>query len=353
VRRWALITAVGLVLASHARAQAPLPLSLDWQAPAECPREGDVRAELARITRVRPGHTLTPLVASAVVERVGQGYATRLRTERAGNRGARKLEAGDCGTLVRTVTLVLALAFGSGVELTERAGTNGARLGADTAEPAPASVESPAAESSAAEPASEAPRGPPAVGSVASEPSSTDQDAADVGEATASDLELAFVLGGGAQLGPLPAPGFGLMAGAVLARGAFALELRALAWPTLARAQSAEVSARFDGFGGAALGCGLVPQGAVTLALCAGARVAALRGRSAGASDDAAATAPWYALSAVGALSWPRAGLIRLRLEATLSISLARPYFVIEGLGQAHQIPRLAPELALLLVLVP
>lgn len=353
MRRWALITAVGLVLASHAqvRAQAPLPLALDWKAPAECPREADVRAELARITRVRPGHTLTPLVASAEVERVGQGYATLLRTERAGNRGERKLEALDCGTLVRTVTLVLALAFGSGVELTEHAGTDGERLGADPAARAP--VASRAADASAAEPTAETAQTPATASSVASEPSNPDQDASEAGSAASADLELAFVLGGGAQLGPLPAPGLGLIAGAALVRGAFALELRALAWPTLARAQSADVSARFDGFGGAALGCGLLPQGPITLALCAGARAAALRGRSSGASDDAAATAPWYALSAAGALSWPRAGLLRMRLEATLSVSLARPYFVIEGLGRAHQIPRLAPELALLLVLAP
>ena len=118
---------LALTLRAHGQeqvaAQSQLPLELDWDAPAECPSSAEVRAEVERIARVGPGYTLTPLVASARVERKAGHYGVELKTEHEGQRGQRGLSAADCRTLVRTVTLVLALAFGEGVEVEEGMGS--------------------------------------------------------------------------------------------------------------------------------------------------------------------------------------------------------------------------------------
>jgi hypothetical protein len=108
---------LGMLQAGPARAQSGLPLELSWQAPAECPSADDVHAELARIAHARPGHVLEPLRADGRVRRDHRRYVLEVHTEHQGQAGERRVEAKDCRTLVRTLTLILALTFGAGVEL--------------------------------------------------------------------------------------------------------------------------------------------------------------------------------------------------------------------------------------------
>lgn len=100
------------------RAQTALPLELTWRAPAPCPQTAELQAELARIARVQPGFALTPLSAHGEVEEHAGHYRVRLQTVYEGETGERLLEADDCHTLTRSVTLVIALAFGPSVEVT-------------------------------------------------------------------------------------------------------------------------------------------------------------------------------------------------------------------------------------------
>src|SRR6202008_3442743 len=95
------LVAAGL-LPARGHAEATLPLELEWQAPPGCAQAADVRAELERIARVRPGFELTRLRARGEVARSGAGYAARLYTERDGSEGERRLQASDCTTLVRS-----------------------------------------------------------------------------------------------------------------------------------------------------------------------------------------------------------------------------------------------------------
>src|SRR5512139_886504 len=97
---------------SAAAQPAALPLELSWQAPSECPTASDVHAELARIASAAPGEDLQPLKADVAVAHSGARYTAQLRTEHEGLVGERTLQAEDCATLARSVTLVLALAFG-------------------------------------------------------------------------------------------------------------------------------------------------------------------------------------------------------------------------------------------------
>jgi hypothetical protein len=344
-----------LVAVMHAHAQAPLPLELRWQAPSECPSSADLRAELERIARVRPGFGLTLLMAQAEVEHHGAQYTTTLYTEQAGQKGERRLEALDCKTLARTVTLVLALAFGAGVELAQ-----GEVAPKQTAASAPVSAES----ASAPRPTQSA--GPPPPQSdtpqvAAAKTPSTDHTRADRKTVADDDhdrgvrngaLSLAVLAGGGAQFGLMPAA-LSASAGAELTAGAFSIELRASAWPGASEGVATKLRARFDGLAGALQGCRQVPLADLTLALCGRAWAAALRGRSSGASSDGSATAPWYALASAISLTWPAGRFLRLRIEAALAASLDRPRFIIQGFGQVHRIPLLVPDLGAFLIVAP
>src|SRR5204862_4188530 len=104
-------------LASIAQAEDALPLELDWDAPPGCASANEIRSELDHIARVRPGRTVARLAARGRIEKTGSSYRLSLHTEQNGVTGERTLVASDCRTLEREVTLVLALAFGEGVEL--------------------------------------------------------------------------------------------------------------------------------------------------------------------------------------------------------------------------------------------
>jgi hypothetical protein len=316
----------------RARAQERLPLELQWQAPPECPDADAVRTDLQRSARVQPGFELTPLRAHATVEQRGAIYATTLYTEHAGETGERALQAADCAELTRAVTLVLALAFGAGVEVKEPP----AAATRNEATPAPTAPAVPA-------PTPKADQSQPSTTAPITDRSTTDERA----------WRWSALAGGGAQLGLLPAAAFTASAGAEVAFASLSIGLRAIAWPAVNDAVTPQIDARFDGLGGALQGCGRLPLSSLVLAACAEARAAALRGRSSGATHDASAVAPWYAIAAAAAITWPRTGALSLRLQAALAASLNRPRFVITNLQQAHRVPELAPDFTAFVILTP
>jgi hypothetical protein len=101
-------------LASPARA---LPLELTWSAPPGCPDEAAVRAELARALVVRESVVLQTLHARGEVRRDGARFVLVLDTRLGGVSGSRRVYARECRDLARAATLVLALAYGGGVEV--------------------------------------------------------------------------------------------------------------------------------------------------------------------------------------------------------------------------------------------
>jgi hypothetical protein len=269
------------------------------------------------------------LRARAEVRRHAGNYALTLETEHAGQRGSRQLAAADCATLVRSATLVLALAFGPGVELQSEQ----PELPPPTppAPPAPPATKPPA---------------PPAP--AASEEPAADP-AADSGGKAAATWQI--WLAGGAQFALLPAPAFSGSLGVELQLARVSFGLRALLLPGVSEELELEqrtLEAHFAAVGAAARGCGQLPLGPFELGACAALQLAAIRAQSDGAEDVSAgsSTAPWYALSAGIALSWPRSAALRLRLEAELACSLNRPAFAVEELGEAYRVPRWAPLVA-------
>jgi hypothetical protein len=348
VRRAAWTIGLCWLLAAAASAQqsASLPLELRWQAPPECGSEADVRAQLERIAHALPGYALAPLRAEARVDRQERLYALDLSTEHEGERGERKLEASDCPTLVRSMTLVLALAFGKGVELAQGA------EGEATQSRAPAdhaTSTTPAAASDLSTAATNA-------ASPAGTTRAAGNDAAVV-DAVASDSssapQLSLLLGCGARFAWLPSVAFGASFGAELAGDAWSLALRPSLWASADTEVAEQLSARFDGYGAALQGCGHGPVAFLELALCGTSTAAVLLGSSQGAFEDETAHAPWLGLGVLASATAPLLFAISVRLEAELAASLARPRFVIAGYGPVHHVPLLTGQVGLAFVLTP
>lgn len=333
------LTALWLVCARAMAEERPaLPLELTWQAPGVCPTASDVHAELARIASAAPGEDLRPLRAEVAVTETGGRFAARLRTEHEGLGGERTLQADDCATLTRSVTLVLALAFGRSVELRSDP-TAGSDAPANT-EPAATPAATPGPKPEASEPEPVAPEEKADAGATG-EPE----------DAASSSVRLGFLLGGGGQLTLLPAIAPSFSAGARVELASLALELRASGSPGVSQSLDTGTSARavFDALAATALACTQL-----SLAdLCAGGRAAAIRSRARGLFESGERTAPWYALAVAAGLTWPKHGAVRLSLEALLALSMTRPRFEVTGLGAAHRVPLLAPELSLFLRLWP
>ena len=332
-----------LLCAATAVSAQPLPLELEWNAPPECPTAAAVRAELERIARARPGEQLTPLSARAEVTKAGGAYGVVLHTEHDGQRGERRLQARDCETLVRTVTLVLALAYGAGVEVSGAEAGAGVSAGAGVGEGVGAGAGAGARSESDTKSESD-------TASDAESESESDTES-DSPSPSFGPTAWKLLLGAGAQLGGLPVTALAASAGAELSGTAWSLSLRLTAWPGVSTAVVGDIDARFDGLGAALQGCRLAQAASLELALCAGARAAALRGRAQNSAEDGSATAPWYALSAGVALSWPRDRDLHVRIEANIAPSLDRPEFAIENVGPVHRVPALSGDLGAALVL--
>jgi len=318
---------------SSGRARATttdLPVALEWQAPPECYSADTIRAELARITRVRPGRTPAKLNVRGRIELEAGEYRLSLTVERNGDVLERHLASGECRALGREVTLVVALAFGEGVELVEdESGTEpkGDPTQAQNPQPEPPKQESTAAAASA-------------------------QSAANGKQDDAAEGRRAAVFaGGGVLLRALPSVAGELFVGAELGwrRAWLAPELDIL--PGVHQPLERGVDARFDGLGGGLSLCLGQPVGTVLLAACATPGVMAVRGRSSGATESGSAVAPWYTAGIGISGTWPARGLIGVRLGAALLVSLNQPRFVVEGLGVAHEIPRLVPSFTSSIVL--
>lgn len=305
---------------------AELPLDLDWRAPDECYSTEMVRAELNRIAHPRPGRVPEKLSARGRIEQRGEVYHLTLVTERNGATGERSLSSSDCRALGREVTLVLALAFGEGVELVPD----------DEAATAPAPAPPP---KRAAVPPRQRKAAPP--------PKPDNQ------RGEASNFRGAVFLGGGVLLRALPSAALQGVLGAQLGTTQLWLEPRLSLVPRVEDHLERNVGARYDGLGGALGACAGTALGPTLWSGCGLFSATALRGRSSGAPEDDSAIAPWYSAGPLAAVTWPEPSTLALRLDGALLTSLNRPEFTVGGLGEAHTVPRFVASAALGLVFRP
>jgi hypothetical protein len=303
----------------------PLPLELSWDAPADCPSYIEVVDELERITRVRPGRVLTSIKAQAKIERTNDGrYRLRLRTQREDQKGDTELDASTCLPLKRGVTLVLALAFGDGVEVVD-----------EKAPPAPLPANG-----------HDAPVSPRP--SFALEPP---DGAARASERDAvsgrAPLRWSPWLAATAASGLLGNLSIGNRIGLALGQTHWEAMTQLTFWPPVSAARVQGIDASFFAIIGTAGVCGRAPFGAWSIAACAAFEVGAIRGRSLGAFRDSSATAPWYAADPSVVITAPIYGPVKLRAEGSLSIAIDPPRFAIESLGDVYAVSRYVPAASL------
>lgn len=333
------VTFAFVVLALDAHAEDALPLELAWEAPPECASAEQIRSELDRIARVRPGRTVAHLTAQGRIEKTDNAYRLSLRTEQNGEAGERTLVAGDCRTLEREVTLVLALAFGEGVEIVsekESEASPNAETQATADEPSkPAPPEKSTPQPSSAPTAS-----------VTAVPRDTTRSS------TSEPLRAAVLAGGGVLFGTLPSPAGFVTTGATLGTRRVWLDARALWIPRVEQSLTHGVSARYEGLGGALSGCAVLPFAAMVSA-CLSLEASALAARSSGATESVRAVAPLFSVAPAVSWQWPSRGAWSLRLEAALHVALNEPRFVVEGLGEAYRVPLLSPSLDAVVVFSP
>ncbi len=311
VVRWLRLgCALGLSVALYGhRARAePLPLELDWRAPRECPTGADVRVELERIAHVNADREPTPLLAHARVQRLQNGYFLELSTLKDGQVGKKKLSARSCAALEEAAALVLALAFGEGVEVSDDSGP----------------TESPAARAQP-EPV---PGANPARGVLHAQ-----------GSAARERLHFLPWIAAVANFGMLASHAQGARAGLGVFGRNLGLELRGSLYLPTDVPKVNGVGAELDAVSGALAGCVRTDPHAVRLSGCAGLELSAIHAASEGATSDRDNTAPHWSLVPSLALTVPVLPPLALRVEADFEIALDRPKFYVSQLGALHQIP--------------
>jgi hypothetical protein len=164
-------------------------------------------------------------------------------------------------------------------------------------------------------------------------------------------MRLAFVLGGGLLAGALPATAWVGVAGVELGVRRFWIAPRVSWLPRAKDAITGQLDARYEGLGGEVVACAAAPFASWLGVACLGAGATALWGRSSGATESSLAVAPWYTGNASLSIGWPRDSVVSARLEANLRVSFEEPRFVVVGFGEVHRVSRLAPGLALIVVL--
>src|SRR5450432_277970 len=322
------VAAFGLVARAHAQG---LPLDLTWQAPSECPSAERIRHELERITRPRPGRQLTPLVARALITRSGTGYHLTLETERSGALSKAQLDNPTCEPLSRAATLVLALAYGDGVDIRE-----------NEPEKPDASVSTSLGEGTAPSGAdSNSTRSAHAVSTQRQQPS------LDRRPARNRRLEIAPWVAATGTSGLIAAFALGSEAGVQLSARHWLANWRVDALPQREAAQRGAVSAQLSAFSAALGGCAQATLTTVRLAPCARFEAGVLRAHSEGARVDGTASPTWFAVApsllARIPIAWPFA--LRSELGALIPLSVAR--FVVAGEGALYQTAHVVPEFCL------
>jgi hypothetical protein len=311
---------IGVLLALRLLAEpnpASLPIDLTWQAPADCPTQADVTRELERIARARPGLAPARLIAEVTIRRVKDELRLELITERDGRRGSRRLRGADCAALVRGLTLVLALAFGPGVEL----------MNLEPAPPAPVAP---------------SPREPVVISAAAPAATIVLDDEAP----PRRGLGVALSAEARSAIGWLPSIALGLGVGARHAWSWGSVGLHAGLWlPERALVGGAEARLMVGSL--TLLGCLHPLDATLRLAVCVGAESAFVHGSATGTDRDATEVAPWY-----GGVARVDAELmidspVRPYLSSEVAVGVYRPRFTIAGGEDVHELGWVLPGLAL------
>ncbi len=302
-----------------------LPLQLDWSAPLECPTGQQVEQELSRTTRPRPGRVLVPLEARASITRNAESYHLALQLTRNGELSEAHFDSKLCAPLRKAATLVLALAYGDGIEIKDDSGDADAtdQAGGAKIPPPPAAI------------------APSSVSDGGAERENQRRGPAENHQHFAPWVAATFTSGfiGSNAIGAEAGLGWG--------GRYFSAFGRFSAFPPGSAARRGAVSAELSALAGGLGGCAAWPTASVILQGCFAIEAGAVRAHSSGAVHEGSVTAPWLALNPALAVLVPMSQPFALRLDLGGLVPLNAPRFDVTSLGTVYATSRFAPRASL------
>ena len=349
-------------------------ISLDWRAPAECPGEAQIMANVERLLGSRTARPAEPIEVVASVSRDKSGFRVRIETRKA-EAQVRELRGASCAAIANATALILAMMIDPSVASAARAtapsGSSDPPAPAPPSPPpaAPAEAQTPpspagsvgtpapAPSGAPGQPGTAVPstRGPsaapprpstPARAAAAPPPTSTPKRAAAALPAQAPPApavapRLSFGLMGwaGADVGTLPGPTAGFGVTGLSRYGAQQFELGAGVWlDRSARIRERPPAGGDIGLVAMAAGtCRSLLQGIVVLSPCLALELGVMHASGFGVTTTQHASIFWAALRGGASLTYrptESLGLV-LRLEGVLP--LTEPRFLLGGVGEVHQ----------------
>ena len=343
--RWGL-SLVALAWSAVPSAAAAQPLVLEWEAPASCQRDAEVRARVAELVR-------TPALsvdAHARVQRTNDGFQLTLTLAPTSTAPTRRtLEAASCDALVESAALILAVALG-GRALGRRTPVEERLDEPAPSEQAPGELapgELAPGEQAPGELAPGAPHATPRSGDDADPvartssvstglPSPTSADQGD--PATRWAPRGALALSTGIDGGSLPRFTAGARLGVGVRTGWLGVSLDGFGWLPRRRGVADDgAGGRIHLLGGGLDVCAHDARTWLELRGCVRVELGRRRGVGYGIDVPRAASSPWLAPGAsLGTGVRLRPWLV-LWIAGELAVPLARAPFVLDDLGTVHR----------------
>ncbi|MCY1061679.1 hypothetical protein [Nannocystis sp. SCPEA4] len=336
----ALATCAALLLAP-APAPAPTMPEVRWEAPAGCPDEAAVRAQIAGLLARAPAGTGQAAQVTLRVESLPGGRwrldATITSPE---GQGRRSLEGDRCEALAEAAALLTAIAAAPGLQggsPVAAPGSQGGPPGSQGGPSSPGLQEGPP-------PGPQVPPVPEVdAGELEPELPAVDREPEPPAAPTPAPtkrppraLRATLGLGVGVGAGALPGPTALLRAAAGVRGRHWAVLLTQSFWlpREFAAADDERVGGRMWLAATGVRGCGIVGKGRVEAPLCGGVEVGALRGRGIGElTASREATSVWAAASAGPGLHVRVAPRVALTVSAELLVMLTRVRFEVTNSG--------------------
>ncbi len=271
------------------------------------------------MTRVRPGRSLLPLRATGTITRRATSFHLALQLVRDEKPQTAEFESETCPPLGKAASLVLALAFGEGVELDlEDQLETPAVANAESLEPVP--VQDAAGRERDA-------------GQLMKQPG-----------LPARRLKVTPWASAVASSGFVGATGWGVEVGLGARGRSWSAFMRASAFPPARVASRHDVSAHLSALSATAAVCAGNDWPTLRIDGCLGFDAGAVRAHSSGAAREGDATAPWYALSPAVFALLPVSRPFALRAELAVLLPLATPRYDVAPHGTLYATSQLVPR---------
>jgi len=295
-------------------------LHLTWTAPAECPTQARLEAQVADLLG-GPTEAASHVRASARAWRGEDAiWHVEIHTQTGPATGERRVDGESCQAIADATALILAVAVDPEA-VAARAAPETVR---ETPRWDPTDVPSPVVVMPG--PVVEAAPPLPAI------PAPTSPD-------VPLPLHGAIMAIAGLDAGTLPRTATWFGAGVTGSRGSLRLEARAILFSeqtTYLRTPSS-AGGDFDLTAAGLTLCQAVRMRSPTLDLCGGLEAGLFRARGFGVTDPSKADPLWLSITPGVVGTWPLGSALSLRLEASGGIPLKRPGFDLDPYGQVHR----------------